>query len=272
MKIALVLTLLTLVSCKPTKTVDAEATTGNINVSAPYLWASNAFPKDLRISDSFTASEVANIQEMSNAWEISLKNKNFFTNTNRTPEVSSPTLNLDSLGSDGITGVYKIQNWPKSLSTGALAVTQIFGRRFNVGGPSEFVRIEHADILINEQLYNFRTDSSSVWGYDLRTVILHELGHFLGLGHKYGNTVMVPSISGDTESHTPTSIDINDMAAKYNIPLGKAGAAMVAGPQVNYEAPQGHTGEAIKILIEIHTDGECVHRENGVVTSRHHLR
>lgn len=274
MKPAIILFSLTfLASCVPTKTVESEVNGGNINVSAPYLWSSLAFPRNLKISDDFTASEVTNIQAMTAAWETSVEDKkNFFTDTDRTAEVSSSSLDLDSLGDDGVNGVYKITSWPMELSAGALAVTQIFGRRYNVGSSSEFVRIEHADILLNENLYDFRTGDTGVSGsFDLRTVILHELGHFLGLSHKYGNTVMIPSIGTSTVSRAPTGVDALDIADKYGITLGSgSSSAMAAGPQRTY-VPQD-SGEKVKIMIELMADGECVHKENGAVIQRHFLK
>jgi len=182
-------------------------------------------------------------------------------------------MNLDDIGEDGINGVYKITSWPLSLSTSALAVTQIFGRRFNTGSANEYVRIEHADILVNENIFDFRTSVPGASGsYDFKTVLLHELGHFLGLGHKYGETVMRPSISTSTVINTPTAIDDSDMADKYNISLGAAPAnAIISGTKVNYEAEKQNPGEKIKIIIELHGTGECIHRENGVMVQHHFL-
>lgn len=259
-------------ACTPTKTVEPESSGGAINSSAPYLWSANVFPRNLQISNSFTNAEVTNIQAMTGAWETAVENKkNFFTDTNRTAEVSSPTLDLDGLGDDSVNGIYKIAHWPMELNSGALAVTQIFGRRFNIGSSNEFVRIEHADILINENLYDFRTDdSTSNWSYDLRTVVLHELGHFLGLGHKYGNTVMVPAIGNSSVARAPTGVDTTDIASKYSISLGSGtSSAIVAGPQANYSARKDDPGTQVKIMIELMADGECVHKENGKIISRH---
>src|SRR5690606_5414167 len=119
MKLALILfVLIYLPSCKPPQTVEPSTTKGNINQSAPYLWSSAAFPRTLRISADFSQAEYLNIKSMAEGWETAVENKeDFFTvPVERTPEVSSSSLNLDSIGDDSINGVYKLQNWPLNLS------------------------------------------------------------------------------------------------------------------------------------------------------------
>lgn len=276
MKFALVvLNLILFSSCNPSNTTKSEITSANINKSAPYMWSTSALPRNLKISEDFDSAELSNIRSVTAAWETAVENKkNFFNDTDITTEISSPNLDLDAIGNDGINGVYKITNWPLGLSSGALAVTQIFGRRLNVGASNEYVRIEHADILLNENLYNFRTGDSGAGGaYDLRTVMLHELGHFLGLSHKYGNTVMVPSITSGTNIRIPTSVDATDISDKYAITLGSGtSAAVMAQKRIDYSSSPTDQGQAVKLIIELMKDGECVHKENGAVIQRHYLR
>lgn len=259
-------------ACTPTKTEENVTSSGNISSTAPYMWSTYSFPRDLKISQDFNDTEVTQIRQMTSAWELALSNKkDFFSDTERTPEVSSKDLNLDALGEDGVSGIYKITHWPIGLSGGALAVTQIFGRRYNVGQMNEYVRIEHADILVNENLYDFRLDDSkSNYTFDFRTVVLHEMGHFLGLSHKYGTTVMIPSVNPMTVSRAPTSSDASDLAQKYGIlPSTASPASAMTTKPVEYKSSPGDTGERVKILIELNVDGECLHKENGVLIGRH---
>jgi predicted Zn-dependent protease len=281
MKIALILLNFLIVSaCTPSKV--AETTSGNINVNAPFLWSSNAFPRNMRISTEFTNDEVANILAMSTAWETAVQNREDFfehdinndTITDRTTEISSPNLRLDDLGDDNVNGIYKITDWPSALPGSALAVTQIFGRRYNIGSSNEYVRIEHADILLNEDIYDFRTTDAHVNNtFDLRTVMLHELGHFLGLAHQSGDTVMIPSIGENSTGRTPTSTDAANLSDKYvlNMVFGLSSNVMaLSRPQ--YAPMTGDSGKMIKIQIELMAEGECVHRENGAMIGRHSVK
>jgi hypothetical protein len=250
-----------------------EATSGNINADAPYYWSVNAFPRTLLVSEDFDDDEYDSIVSMGEAWEDAVENEvDFFDHgdgTDRANEVSSTTLKLNSLGKDAVNGIYRITNWPSELHGSALAVTQIFGRRHNLGDPDEFVKIEHADILINEHLYNFRTSHAFVSGtFDFRTVILHEMGHFLGLPHRDGNSVMVDSIGNGTVLDLPTSGDQMDLATLYHLNTSFSGFG-IAASRPRYAPRPGDKGVEVQILLELRADGECVHRENGVVVKRH---
>jgi len=240
-----------------------------MNKNSPIYWAT-ANTLELKISEDFSSAEKSNISAMSSAWSASVGNKRiFFSHTNTTVEKSSASLNLDSLGDDDTFGIYRITHWPKSLPSSALAVTQLFLRPYNVGESDEYAVIEHADILINENLYNFRTTDTHVSGtFDLRTVVLHEMGHFLGLQHKTGDTVMIDAIGENSEKRAPTNIDIADIADKYNISLGSGGAHAIMAKNTQTYQPRTE-GPKVKMIIELRADGKCVHSLNGIETDRH---
>jgi hypothetical protein len=250
----------------------------NINTEAPYLWANYTTPKTLKISNDFYDDEVQNITDMTDEWELVLENKkNFFTIGARINETTNDLGSLDQLY-DNTLGIYKTMNWPNELPGSALAVTQVFGRRYNTGTASEFVNIEHADILINDDIHDFDTTDTGI-NYDLRTVILHELGHFLGLQHKAlsynrASSIMYPSITSSEYKRSPLPIDISDMAEKYQISLSSGGAGMamsVGRARPRYQIPSKSSGEPVKILLELHADGSCVHRWNGLIKRIHSL-
>ena len=274
MKIQFLILLSFLISCNQKIAEETTTTTAAINSSAPYLWANRSFPKAVHLSANFKENEINNIVAMSDAWKTALQDKRtFFAYGNRTPEISNTLNNLDSM-LDGVLGIYRTENWPPALPGSALAVTQIFGRRHNIGTPNEFVNIEHADILINFDIHDFDSTDSGP-NYDLRTVILHEMGHFLGLTHKSyssnpDSSVMYPSINSSTSKRAPRQVDIMDLAEKYGISLSGGGTVNSAIVDKNrYVVDPRDAGEPVKILLELHADGECVHRINGKIKERH---
>lgn len=275
MKSALLfLTTLILASCVASEEVK-EATAGKKNQNAPYYWiASITFPVDLKYSDSFTEDEVKNITDMGEEWKTAVEGKKTFFTHSITTEKSSPNLNLDSLGDDGIFAIYKLNPWPKSLPDSALAVTQLFGRRHYTGTSNEQVRIEHADILVNDDKYTFFTGDYS-YGYDFRTVILHEMGHFLGLLHKTGDSIMNDSILPGINRRSPTQIDAHDIAQKFNISLSTSLPMLAKSSAArNGETVKAPTdsGSPVRIIMELRASGECIHTENGTEVQRHFMK
>jgi predicted Zn-dependent protease len=279
-----------LASCKPSsELVEGGSTSAAPRGDAPYIWSNKTFPKNLKMSENFTESELLSITSMGPLWSEAVNNETtFFTLDTLVPN-KTDTSSAEELFDDEL-GIYKTTNWPEDFPSSALAVTQIFGRRFNVGTPLEYVGIEHADIMINFDLingFNFDSVDNNVnEGFDLRTVVLHELGHFLGLGHvpSYTNreeayksmtleqykatSVMYPSISSSEIKRLPQERDRQDIYIKYfSTNLISAGAALKAtGPKVQ------DPGVEARIILELHADGTCVHKENGAVLGRHFMK
>lgn len=278
MKLFILLSLTFIVAaCNSSGSGDGDVTSGSINANAPYLWYNPSFPKTLLISDAFDTSETTRIKEMGIAWKTAVENKKTFFNhtANSTPEKSLTIANMDDY-LDSVFGVYKSTNWSLTgISGAALAVTQIYGIRHNIGDSNEFVDIRHADIIVNYDYYHFYTGDNRVSGetgyYDLRTVILHEMGHFLGLQHKTGNTVMVTTVDYNVKNRAPTSIDKYDIADKYGISVSSltSSSQKAMSTTTQQYKPTSNKAQEVRILIELRADGECVHSENGVVIKRH---
>lgn len=272
---------LVLTSCfSPPDVSDTSAINypGFVNEDAPYLWENKSFPKTVRISTNFTDDEVAAITSMSTAWKTAVDDKKtFFTYGDK---VTNKTNNIDpDKLYDKLFGIYKTTVWPQEIDGGALAVTQIFGRRYNLGQPDEFVGIVEADIMVNYDDFTFdSTPDGSGSGYDLATVMLHEMGHFLGLQHisewdDRDTSVMYPSIHSSEVKRIPQQLDIDVLADKYNIDLGgSSGTYGIVAQRKTYTIKENDPGEDVRILIELRADGECVHKVNGAVIGRHSVK
>jgi hypothetical protein len=257
----------------------ADTSSGNISANGTgNIWVEDGpvFPKTLRISNSFASDEVANIEDMALAWETSINNKeNLFEFGPMVNEITSGSMNLQSLN-DNVLGIYKSNPWPSSLPSSALAVTQIWGYVYNKGTSDQFIQIKHADILVNFE-FHFRTGDDGI-GYDLQTVILHELGHFLGLAHSSVDssqrdlTVMYPSIRSWDDKRVPQPMDVSALSGKYGIKLSSSSASSMAhGPASKRPSLDAGPDEEVAIIIELHADGKCVHKLDGAEVERHQV-
>ena len=79
-------------------------------------------------------------------------------------------------------------------------------------------QIYEADIRINAHNFNFNYQSTSgtFYGVDLQSLVLHELGHVLGLAHAPSTgSVMAASLASGLERRDPAPSDINDLRCEY---------------------------------------------------------
>jgi hypothetical protein len=240
------------------------------------MWTSG-FPKTLQFSSDFSAGEVTAVQEMGDQWSTSLNNKEDFFDYNPV-KISEKFKNTgsNSVATDGVLGVYKAIEWPYPDYPDALAVTQIYAYRYNKGKANEYVDIQEADIMVNYDGFTFDlvTPHTSNIDYDLRTVVLHEMGHFLGLQHKAKTSdrtqsVMYPSIYSYEEKRVPKAIDIADIASIYNISLSALSANAIVMERPDYRPMD--TGTPEKTIIELRASGECVHHIDGAEVLRHQV-
>ncbi|MES2525744.1 MAG: matrixin family metalloprotease [Bdellovibrionota bacterium] len=262
-------------------TKTATTSSGSISATAPFVWET-AFPKDILVSVAFsTPDEQTKITAMMTAWETGAAGYDFFrevspgTEPERTDTITGPNQLRD-----GKFAIYKATQWPYPEFPDALAITQIFAIRYNRGESSEYVAIQEADVIMNYEDFLFDDASPMAFDYDFQTVLLHELGHFLGLQHKprsynRNNTVMYPSIYSQSleVKQVPQLIDRQDLASKYSItlpPLTAGGSAIATSPRT-YTRNPSDAGEMTKIVLELRANGECVHHADGVEFTRHQM-
>jgi predicted Zn-dependent protease len=216
-------------------------------------WKSSAFPLQLSISTNFDNDETSAIQDMASQWSASINNEmQFFDTTNSTTEKNTTNINAYQ---DSVLGVYKLNAWPSEFPETALAVTQIFGNKRNYGRSNEYIEISHADIMVNYENFSFSTDYG--YGYDLQTVVLHELGHFLGLYHESGSaedSIMYPTISRFRANREPKNLDVDNIEGKYSLGSRANPASKYLIPQddVDQTAP----GVPVVLVFEMYPGGK----------------
>ena len=261
---------------------DAKVTVGGFNRHAPMIW-NGGFPKEIRISEDFSNDvdddEQAVIKNMAMAWNNSIEDGfNFFTIGSPLSK-SALNPNYSQLDTDNIFGIYRVTKMPERTSSAALAVTVLQLKTQNYGEANEYNQIFYADIFVND-IYYTRTETLSGIDYeargiyDLNTIMVHELGHFLGLEHSSStktNSVMIPAINGNDSMNAPLSHDIVAISNKYNLGPKKitTGAAAMSAPRPNYVPDNKEDTPFVKYIIELRADGECVHSVDGEIVERH---
>lgn len=249
--------LLLLVSCEPpTQATIKASSSAASSAMAPSKWPKSAFPLKVKISSDFNSDEIAAIEDMGDAWNDSVNYQETFIDNDG--PTAPKTNNLNSYV-DSLIGVYRLDSWPSELPGTALAVTQIYGTRKNVGRSSEYIRIDHADILINYENFSFTTDYS--WGYDLQTIVLHEMGHLLGLYHddsSVDESVMFPTITRSVDNRYPHNRDIDTLKNKYGLSGGATSNAFRMPASAQASSPDTDSDEEVIIQFEIMADGSEV--------------
>lgn len=174
-------------------------------------WATNALPVQFRVglprSRDVGADEDAELDVALRAWPgVSC--------TAWRAKIGAPT-NAPP-GDDGINAVYfDDATWPSTLPPGVIATTVIH--------TDSFGRYHDADIHLNGAQYTFSLDGRA-GTKDLRSILTHELGHALGLGHSSElRATMYASNAGGVAWRSLEKDDQDGVCALY------AGAGLIAG-------------------------------------------
>ncbi len=208
-------------------------------------WDTANLPLSMKVSDSFSATASQAIESMKLQWNQSGAAATFFS-PNTATTTNKNFASLDTFF-DSELGIYWIENWYSEIGSSALAVTQFFAARRNVGTPNEYMEIVHADILFNAD-FNFNT-SGAMGSYDLPSVALHELGHVLGLKHESTtSSIMYPYIGSGVIHRALQDIDKTNIAELYGTSQGNVGMTISIEA---LETVPAEEGAMVRGIIEI---------------------
>lgn len=258
--------ILSLVGCQKTTTVTQSA----LNAGSSCLigrWSNNKLPLNLAISAEFVSSDdKPNLQLMATQWNNAVSTqlgKNLIVPTFATANVAS----FASTGQydDSEMGIYKSYNWFSNVSSNALAITQFFGTVTSAPGLGSYIDLRHADIILNYRDYgsDFTMTNEASYDYDIPTIVLHEMGHFLGLCHKNN----VSSVMGAYYLGTTRSLYNYDKQIIKDIYVNGTISALETGKNMN--ALTSPPGTEVRGIIELRSDGHCVHTINGKKVYEH---
>ncbi len=274
------------------KKEEAKSSSGGaaeVTATTPVKWSASAFNGgglDFKVGNDlantfaggdYDENDHHPVEQMMKKWNESSNALDFF----RLDITTVSNKDLDSVSSylnDGELGVYRSDNWISGVSSQALAITAYKAFHRNSGTSDHHLEIVHADIIINYRDYNFTTDSNDNFFYDLHSVLLHEMGHALGLKHVENNSinsVMAPYLGRSDVSRELTNHDKTTVQSLYGLSSLKASPFMVAALSTpsKFELPKDARESedgAIIGVIELRADGECRHYLEGKLTQSHH--
>lgn len=111
---------------------------------------------------------------------------------------------------DGVNVIYWVsgRRWPTdSVNKDKQAITTIYWAAD---------RIFESDIRINNDGFSYSTGELAAGRVDFESLIVHELGHVLGLEHSSAaGTVMAVKLKDNTDRRKPAPIDIQDLKCEY---------------------------------------------------------
>lgn len=280
-----VLILTSFISCVPQVEQATTRSPGSAFVpgpSTPFRWNSGLLSSGLSIkmADEFRNDFIGSdydgngrdlIEQMMMQWNAADSGRTYFA----IPVASVTNKNYASLSQyqDGELGIYKSHSWFSDVSSSALAVTQFYAIRRNAGASNEYLELTHADIVVNYRDHQFSTDPFSMIDYDLPSVLIHELGHFIGMQHNTNyseNSVMQPYMGTRDAFRALYTADRNKLLSLYN---GASALTATDSPfRAAARATSPNEGEQVSGYFELRTDGTCKHYINHEFVSEHSVR
>ncbi len=226
-------------------------------------------PLNLLVHPSFTAlfpkSEILNPVQQ---WNKKLPALTFISET-----LASSGLNLNrglDQFYDGEMGVYYMNSWYDDLSPDALAITQYYGLPRFSSDLGQYIELVHADIIINGRDHTYSNDPNDMINYDIQSVLVHELGHFIGLGHVYDfstDSVMFPFLGTDETIRVLGNDDfdlLNELYGGYK--------SLALRPKSGIPSLSGRVVDPTQLtrgIIQLKKDGHCEHYRDGLLIHGH---
>ena len=213
-----------------------------------FSWSVNKLPIKVTTSHEFGAKERQSIKEMASRWEDAA-NLELFKIGRVKKNIYFSNLK-EYYSQDKDLGIYIVDKKVDGITNSTLAVTQMIAQEVMRNSSSIHYEIQHADIIFNNFDYSFSIDNTQ-GTFDLESVILHELGHFLGLVEhsESKESVMFPNIARDSVHRELHWEDINQVNSLYS------------DHRRNYKSSNENLkqGKMVIITIELSVDGS--HRE-----------
>lgn len=277
MKSLIGITLLTLLltACKQ-ETTETQAASASPAAQAGSCtigkWSNLSTPINLKISPDFLA-DFSNVdmvnglnpfEQMAKVWNDSVSPTTTFFQIPMQVTATTGSTTLSDYR-DNEMGIYKSNTWFSTVSSSALAITQFYGVVRSDTSLGTYIDLTHADILVNYRDFGseFSYTAGSLNDYDLPTVLLHEMGHFLGLCHESSRSSIMAPYYYSTQRSLKT-FDNSKIRALY---LNNQNYALSVSPNIN--ALSAPIGSEVHGHIELNASGLCQHYIEGKLVYQH---
>ncbi len=215
----------------------------------------------------FTSGDFINglnpLEQAAKEWNQAISGNTFF----QIPFSNTSVTSYNGLSEfrDHEMGIYKSHQWFNNVSSNALAITQFYGYVRSDNQLGQYIDLIHADIIFNYRDFGseFSMQPTAFFGYDVPTILVHEMGHFLGLCHDSTHTsIMRPYYI--TTQRTLFNYDktkITDLYVNNRISsMNKSGSVISASISTKSNLKEG---ELVSGTIEYKSNGKCHHIING---------
>ena len=195
-------------ACKPKDQTDCGFVQ---NVYGQRISWKSKLPVAVLISGTIPAELKSAIYRAASTWENKLGQKAFVFNEENLQQKSLP-------GRDKKNGIYFLTNWESDKKSEQ-------GRTSVYWAGDE---IQEADIRLNAQDFAYYNANPQVLvrsginsqktdaGYGFEALMLHEMGHFLGLKHREDQgSVMATYLAAFSERNVLSSVDTNNVKCEY---------------------------------------------------------
>lgn len=192
--------LLSVTACAP-RYKDQPDCGFNRNVYGERISWKGRLPIEFRVHNSFPQDMIPALENAMNVWEKATGRRLFTLNRNLVSGVNSPS-------QDGINVIYMMSEYENDKNSEQARTTT-----YSVSD-----EIREADIRLNDKDFNFYIDVPRNSGRDIHieSLLIHELGHVLGLKHNASNgSVMATTLSSSTVREILSPSDIDNIRCEY---------------------------------------------------------